>query len=165
MKKNSWNEWLTLVANLSVVAGIVFLAVEIGQNTRVLEETTKWSRIHALEANFESFSRWRMRLFEDGEMRDIWSRGCNGGLEGDDLFRYRQLAWDNLIMERNTWERAIASDADKWLEHAARRQAQLLLDCPGLLAEFNGMTSIRQLSPDWYSAIQVALADLQSVDR
>jgi hypothetical protein len=35
------NERLTLVANLSVVAGIVFLAVEMGQNTSAIQAQTR----------------------------------------------------------------------------------------------------------------------------
>ena len=34
------NQWLTLVANLGVLAGIIFLAIEIQQNTDVTRSTT-----------------------------------------------------------------------------------------------------------------------------
>ena len=165
MNKNSWNEWLTLVANLSVVAGIVFLAVEIRQNTQVLEESAKWSRIQGLEANYEQYSRWRMRLFEDTEMREIWSRGCNGELESDDLFRYRLLARESLVMDRNTWERALAANVVGWRTAASRATAQNLLDCPGLLAEFKDMSAFQLLSQNWYNTVEAALSDLQSADQ
>ena len=38
------NQWLTLVANLGVVAGIIFLAYEIQQNTNAMttETTAKY---------------------------------------------------------------------------------------------------------------------------
>ena len=35
------NQWLTLVANLSVVAGILFLAVELRQNTAAIRAQTR----------------------------------------------------------------------------------------------------------------------------
>jgi hypothetical protein len=35
------NQWLTLVANLSVVVGIVFLAVEMRQNTSAIQAQTR----------------------------------------------------------------------------------------------------------------------------
>jgi len=35
------NQWLTLVANLSVVAGIIFLAVELRQNTAAIRAQTR----------------------------------------------------------------------------------------------------------------------------
>lgn len=35
MKPESINHWVTLVANIGVIAGIVFLVLEIQQNTAV----------------------------------------------------------------------------------------------------------------------------------
>ena len=37
MKLNPLNTWLTLAANLGVIAGIIFLALEIQQNTRTMQ--------------------------------------------------------------------------------------------------------------------------------
>ena len=37
MEQKGLNEWLTLTANFAVIAGIVFLAVELRQNTKQLE--------------------------------------------------------------------------------------------------------------------------------
>ena len=37
MKFDKANHWLALVANLAVVAGILFLAVELQQNTKQLQ--------------------------------------------------------------------------------------------------------------------------------
>ena len=37
MKLDNVNKWLTLVANFSVVAGIIFLAIEVRQNQELLE--------------------------------------------------------------------------------------------------------------------------------
>lgn len=38
---NPWNERLTVVANLAVIAGIVFLAAEIRQNTQAIRAQTR----------------------------------------------------------------------------------------------------------------------------
>ncbi len=40
-KPNKLNERLTLIANLSVVVGIIFLAVEVRQNTQALQAQTR----------------------------------------------------------------------------------------------------------------------------
>jgi len=37
MKLDNANKWLTLVANFGVVAGIIFLAIEVRQNQELLE--------------------------------------------------------------------------------------------------------------------------------
>ncbi len=41
MKLSNINEWLTLVANLGVLAGIAFLAIEIQQNTNMTRAQTR----------------------------------------------------------------------------------------------------------------------------
>ena len=38
---NKMNQWMTVTANLAVIAGIVFLGVEIQQNTRAIENQTR----------------------------------------------------------------------------------------------------------------------------
>jgi hypothetical protein len=40
MKLSNLNEWLTLAANFTVFAGIVFLAVEVQQNTSAVQSAT-----------------------------------------------------------------------------------------------------------------------------
>jgi hypothetical protein len=41
MTRSKLNEWLTLIANLAVVGGIVFLAVEIHQNNELLRSESR----------------------------------------------------------------------------------------------------------------------------
>ena len=41
MNLHKINEWLSLVANLGVIAGILFLAVEIQQNTEMMQSQTR----------------------------------------------------------------------------------------------------------------------------
>ena len=47
MTSSKVNEWLTLIANIAVVGGIVFLAVEIRQNNELLRSDSR----QALVAN------------------------------------------------------------------------------------------------------------------
>lgn len=45
MTSSKLNEWLTLIANLAVVGGIVFLAVEIHQNNELLRSESRQALI------------------------------------------------------------------------------------------------------------------------
>ena len=47
MKISDLNETLTLLANLGVIVGIIFLILEISQNTRAIENDAFWSRANA----------------------------------------------------------------------------------------------------------------------
>ena len=57
MNSEKINEWLTLIANLAVVGGIVFLAIEIRQNNEVLRsesrQTLVANDVTSLAANIE----------------------------------------------------------------------------------------------------------------
>ncbi len=44
MKMDNVNTWLTLAANMGVIAGIVFLAVELQQNSEMLSAQARYSR-------------------------------------------------------------------------------------------------------------------------
>ena len=81
---NKLNERLTLIANLSVVVGIIFLAFELQQNTQAIQAQTRDS---ITEKQME-FSSW---IATDPVVADIHERGRRG-LEGfdrveDQMFR------------------------------------------------------------------------------
>ena len=58
MNSSKINEWLTLVANVAVVGGIVFLAVEISQNNELLRSESRQALVAndvaSLTANFQN---------------------------------------------------------------------------------------------------------------
>lgn len=45
MRLTNLNEWLSLAANLGVLAGILFLVVEVSQNTRAINNESSWARV------------------------------------------------------------------------------------------------------------------------
>jgi len=54
MNADNLNRWLTLVANLAVVAGIIFLALELRQNTIMQERQMEFDRITSMNAPYYS---------------------------------------------------------------------------------------------------------------
>jgi len=58
MNSSKINDWLTLVANVAVVGGIVFLAVEISQNNELLRSESRQALVAndvaSLAANFQN---------------------------------------------------------------------------------------------------------------
>lgn len=45
MKLSNLNEWLSVTANVGVLAGIVFLAIEISQNNELMEAEARFNRL------------------------------------------------------------------------------------------------------------------------
>ena len=64
---NKLNERLTLIANISVVLGIIFLAVELQQNTQAIQAQTRGS-ITEKQMEFYGWSA------TNRDLADVWSR-------------------------------------------------------------------------------------------
>ena len=80
MKFEKLNQWLSLLANVGVVAGIIFLAMEVRTNTStnriaILQNySDNWMHIHAqLAENYELASLVETAL-SGGELDDVHSR-------------------------------------------------------------------------------------------
>ena len=56
MNIDSTNKWLTLVANFGVVAGIIFLGIEVRQNQVILQDTYRLNRVEARMADVDTFN-------------------------------------------------------------------------------------------------------------
>ena len=58
MNSSKINEWLTLVANIAVVGGIIFLAIEVRQNNELLRSESRQALVTndvaSLAANFQN---------------------------------------------------------------------------------------------------------------
>jgi len=77
MKKSEINEWLTVAASFSVVAGIVFLGFELHQNNALLEQQARYgflqNRLGWAEDQYrdESMAVALIRARDSGELSDV----------------------------------------------------------------------------------------------
>ena len=67
------NEWLTLLTNIAVVAGIVFLAVEIRQNSDLLQSQIRETQAVGIQAATTSDQDILLVLGSDPVMAKMWS--------------------------------------------------------------------------------------------
>jgi len=71
MNSSKINDWLTLIANVAVVGGIVFLAIEISQNNELLRsesrQTLVANDVTSLNANLENADVFA-KLVSEGEL-------------------------------------------------------------------------------------------------
>ena len=65
------NRWLTLVANVGIIAGILFLALELHQNNELLEADARFNRMRV------SWDGWQS-LAENGDLTDLIVAAKNG---------------------------------------------------------------------------------------
>ena len=93
---NKLNERLTLIANISVVVGIIFLGVEIQQNTQAIQAQTR-------DSITEKQMTWAGWMGTSLESADVFVRGNAGPdqLEGAERQMYSMLVgglfreWEN----------------------------------------------------------------------
>jgi hypothetical protein len=145
------NKWLTLVANLAVVAGIVFVALELNQNSRMMKTQTR-------NAITESILGFQFDGVETG-LRDLATRGnanpsaltaeesqkllqfyvSNFRLWENIHYQYRNGVFDEeeFDAERNSWEALGERTPIMHLVYCGLRQRQSL--SPAFIAEMDAL--------------------------
>jgi hypothetical protein len=107
------------IAAVAVVVTLVYLAIQIRQNTRQIGDNTRALRLSSRDATQQAFSRWR-HLVSAAETADLHIRGCAdfASLSAAERFRFGVLlqelflsyeAMHRLIpeelYERELWEK------------------------------------------------------------
>jgi len=78
LKKIELGQTITILANIGVIAGIVFLAVEVRQNQISLDEANAINRASSSATALEYLNEFRTSLAQDEQLADIWLRGSSG---------------------------------------------------------------------------------------
>jgi len=73
VKISKLNEWLTLLTNIAVVAGIVFLAVEIQQNNELLQSQVRETQAVSIQAATTLDQDFLLVLGSDPVTAKMWS--------------------------------------------------------------------------------------------
>ena len=78
MKKIDFGQTITILANLGVIAGIVFLAIEVSQNQESLDQANVLSRAEILGEALEFYNEERSMRVQDDELILLWDRAVAG---------------------------------------------------------------------------------------
>ena len=103
------NQWLTLIANLGVVAGLALVAIELQQNTESLDQNRRIAIATAFDEHDRMFNEWYELISSTREAAEIYHKGNRGEeLDEVDLERYRSFL--NIMFRSNqaTYQRAEA---------------------------------------------------------
>ncbi len=162
MNNAKLNKWLTLLANISVVAGIVFLGIEVRQNTQTLEQNAVYMRLALMDVGYEQTTDWRNMLVADESVGDLWEKGCQSDLTKDEALDYDYLSSTRLIQHRNLFDRANVLGGGEAATLMAEATADQLLNCQFLQDKFLAQKLQFVISPNWESAVVDALARLDN---
>jgi len=89
------NQWLTLLANIGVLVGIVFLAVEIQQNTNNLEMNRQIALTEAYANRSSTVQEAQVAAAVSPDFGEIYVKWQRDGSEAlTDVERFRVLSWE-----------------------------------------------------------------------
>jgi len=134
MKKIDLGQTIGILANIGVIAGIVFLAIEVRQNQRVLDEQNILTGLSGQDSAFALMSSFRRLRMENPELERIWGAGVADQLESDDdIAAFALLCEERIFIASTLYNRYTA------LENlpAARNQTDGLRRLNELSASFN----------------------------
>lgn len=99
--KRTLQEWANLaeiIGNVAIILSLVFVGLQIRQNTVQLEQNTMTARAAAVSASNAALRETRRSLFESAELLETYLRGNETpkDLDESSLFRYR-LLMSNII--------------------------------------------------------------------
>ncbi len=147
MEFDKANRWLTLITNFAVIAGIVFLAVEIRQNTTQLETQSYQSWVSAnMEIN---------TAIADPELSAIVSRGHpnSANLTSDSYIAYAMFHMSFLQMAQSTHYLYLQGSLDKELWEAEMNRAAAIINIPGVRQWWNAGGNT-QLTPSFVEHLE-----------
>ena len=148
------NKWLALAANIGVIAGIIFLAVEVQQNTDSIDQNGIWMRLESLDNGYEQTSGWRKFLLQENELYELWYNKCDSELNSDEEQKLELISTEWIVMMRNIGERVTVLGNENAIASHYNDVARVLNGCERIKSVFvENSISIKNLSPEWASAI------------
>ena len=125
MKQLNLGRTIGIAANLGVIAGIVFLAIEIGQNQSALEEQNMLTRLSAREVASGEYGEFRHLLLENPDLLRVWDKARAN--EPLNELEKQQLYWlciDRVYMQLAVYNRFEALGETLEAEGLARVMAR-----------------------------------------
>ena len=108
MQFDKLNQWLMLAANLGVVAGIIFLALEVSQNTEALQAQSSYNLYQAKTGSFrmiaqnpEGLADLMARMSQGDALNPVESLRINlyaQAMLGDFEWQYQEMASGRLVV-------------------------------------------------------------------
>ena len=154
MNLDTTNRWLTLVANIGVLAGIIFLGYELQQNTVA-------TRVEAASNFNSSFSDIELFIAGNPEFAELLTKGREGTkLNGSDQLRLWVFYNQVLRQWQFTHYQYVSDvfDEENWQAQRAFMLAVMSSDI-GLLDHWRQTRS--QYNPDFNTVIELLVDELK----
>ena len=123
------------VSSIAVLITLIYLAIQIRQNTRQLQQQTNSTNLNIYTAIDESFSRFRMALGTDGEVAELWRRARldYGSLNPEEQDQAYSLIHEYFVMYQNMYRRLSMTFGEKTAAETTVYVIRKEFEHPGLL--------------------------------
>jgi hypothetical protein len=140
-----WGAIGEIVGAVAVVASLIYLAVQIRQNTRQISLNLESSRLAAFEQNVESGNRAREVLITDPAVAELFLKGLADyrNLPPTDRFRCNMLLRNLLAAIQGGYIRHLSLGGDPEHFQSTGKMLDTLLKSPGV------HQWLEDIEPDW----------------
>lgn len=145
MSIQDWGAIGEIVGALAVVASLIYLAVQIRQNTRQISQNLESSRLAAFEQNVESGNRAREVLITDPAVAELFLKGLADyrSLPTTDRFRCNMLFRNLLSAIQGGYIRQLTLGGDPEHFEGTSKMLDTLLESQGI------HQWLEEVEPDW----------------
>jgi hypothetical protein len=145
MTIQDWGALGEIVGAVAVVASLVYLAVQIRQNTQQISHNIEASRIASLERNIESANRMRELLILNPDLAQLFLAGLQDfdGLPGADRLRFEFLLRNMFASFQGAYARNRSIGDDPGGMEGVARTMETILRNPG------ARSCLEQIDTDW----------------
>jgi hypothetical protein len=125
-----------MIGGVAVVASLIYLAIQIRQNTQQISRNVEATRLSAFERNIESANRIREMLILHPDIADLFLGGMKNfdSLRGRDRFRFDMLMRNTLTAFQGAYLRQMSTGTDPLGFEGAGRLIDSILKSPGARA-------------------------------
>ena len=130
MSKVDLGQTVSILANLGVITGIVFLAIQVRQNQAALDQANELDRAAAVGAALDYYNDFRAMLAQDEQLNEIWSSPSTGReLTASETRRFIRVCQNWFWIQATMYERfALLGDERRGIEGPAVNVRNALSD-------------------------------------
>ena len=159
MSIQDWGAIGEIVGALAVVGSLIYLAVQIRQNTRQISQSIESAKLAAFERTVESSNHAREVLITNTEVTDLFLKGAADylNLPPPDKFRCEMLFRNLLSAVQGGYIRELAMGGDPAKLEGIRNTLNTLLKNPGV------RQWLGEVETDWRSEFADFVTDCAKV--
>jgi hypothetical protein len=150
-----------LLGGIGVVVTLLYLALQIRQNTKQLKVDSMAARTIAIESTTTDIGKWIGEIVENRDLAELWSRGL---VDIDQLDETDRLRFDYLGMQLlQAWQTVFrrveqVDDPELWM--MTLRYLKMYFRSPGFQTLWSSSKNL--LVPDFVTAVEAAVVKPKS---